>query len=318
MQLFVCKHILSRKNRDMKILLLSLLSLISLPAAANLIHLPAKDSVKVFRSSEAYEYNYPVMSGGVLFQEQSDEYYSEGYHASKSIPFSGKRRTIIYDYNSQYSLDFVLERISASLRQQGYFTEYECSGIECGEPDAMQALFDPLMNSYEGRYGYQLFSRNLRNDDVISVYAVLIDSRVRVLIELFGEPVDTRYINLRVNHSEDEYNGLTVYFSPASATLSNVSESLIKDFLDKLASKSTGKLLIKGHSDRTGDAQINKVVSAARAKNVYQLLSNEYTGATCKAQSYGATRPYFYPLSANNKVTDRRVEIVILKQDESC
>lgn len=318
MQLFVCKHTLSRKNRDMKILLISLLSLISLPVAANLIHLPTKDSVKVFRSSESFEHNYPVMSGEVLYQAQGDEYYTEGYHASKSVPFSGKRRTIIYDYDSRFSLDFILERISASLRQQGYFSEYECFAIECGESEAMQAFFDPLMRSHEGHYGYQLFSRNLRNDDVISVYAVLIDSKVRVLVDLFGESTDTRYINLSASRSEGEYQGLTVYFAPGATTLSHSSVRLIKDFLAKLGSEAGGKLLIRGHSDRAGNVQVNNIISAARAKSVNQLLADKYGDASCKAQSYGATRPYFYPLSVNHKVTDRRVEIVVLEQGDSC
>lgn len=302
----------------MRILLLSLLSLFSLPTTAGLIHLPNNESAKLFRSFETYEYNYPVMSGNVLFQAQSDEHYSEGYYASRTMSFSGKRVTRVYDYDSRFSLDFILERISSSLRQQGYFTEYECSGIECGEPEAMQAFFDPLMSSHEGHYGYQLFSRNLRNEDVISVYAVLIDSKVRVLVDLFGEPADSRYINLNASRAEGEYQGLTIYYAPGVTTLSNSSVRLIKDFLAKYATKPGSKLLVRGHSDRAGNVQLNNMVSAARAKNVHQLLSDEHKGVICKTQSYGATRPYFYPFSVNNKVTDRRVEIVILKQDESC
>lgn len=302
----------------MKILLLSFLSLISLPVAANLIHLPKNNSPDLFRSSQVYEHNYPVMSGGVLFQAQSDKYYSEGYYASKSILFSGKRRTVIYDYDSRFSLNFVLERISSSLRQQGYFSEYECLAIECGEPEAIQAFFDPLMGSHEGQYGYQLFSRNLRNDDMVSVYAVLIDSRVRVQVDLYGEPADKRYINLSASRSKSEFQGLTVYFAPGATSLSPLSVRQIKDFLAKFAGMPDGKLLVRGHSDRSGGVEVNEIVSLARAKNVHQLLNDEYGQFGCKAQNYGAARPYFYPLSVNNNVTDRRVEIVILQQDDDC
>lgn len=302
----------------MKTLFYSLWILLSFPAVAQVIHLQKTESVNLFRSSNTYEHNYAVISGNIVHQEQSDDYYTEGYHASKSILFSGKRHTLMYDYDARYSVDFILQRISASLRQQGYFSEYECLDLECGEPEAIQAFFDPLMNSYEGHYGYQVFSRNLRNDDVISVYAVLIDSQVRVLIDVFGEPADTKYINLSASRAETEFSGLTVYFTPASTKVNDSSAQLIKDFVEKFSSQPNGKLLVKGHSDRAGNEQNNKTVSTARANKVYQLLSNEHSDMACKAQSYHAAHPYFYPLSVNNKVTDRRVEIVILEKNESC
>jgi len=302
----------------MRKLLFSFLLLLPFIANANLQHLSEFESASLFRSTESHEHNYLVMAGAVLYQAEIDDIYSEGYYMSNSINFTGKRLTRIYDYDQSLSLEFILGRISSSLRQQGYSVEYECRGIDCGEAEAFPALFGKLMDSREGRYGYQLFSRNIRHDDMLSVFATLIDSRVRVTVNIFGGMADRKYIDLRPTRTIDEFQGLTVYFGASSTTLNDHSVRLIQDFADQLLEQPAKRLLVRGHTDQTGNIAINKQISSDRAEAVHKLLSKVYGGPVCEAQSFSNTRPYFHLLPAQRGMTDRRVEIVILQDQESC
>lgn len=299
-------------------LLFLFLFLLSFVANANLQHLSEFESASLFRSTESHEHNYPVMAGAVLYQAEIDDMYSEGYYMSNSINFTGKRLAKIYDYDQSLSLEFILSRISSSLRQQGYSVKYECQGIDCGKAEAFPALFGKLMDSREGRYGYQLFSRNTRHDDMLSVFATLIDSRVRVTVNIFGDTAEQKYIDLRPTRTIDEFQGLTVYFGASSTTLNDHSVRLIQDFAGQLLEQPAKRLLVRGHTDQTGNTAINKQISSARAEAVHKLLSKVYDEPACKAQSFSNTRPYFHPLPAQREMTDRRVEIVILQDEEFC
>lgn len=299
-------------------LLLCLLLWLPLTAAAKILHLPDEGLASQFHVTETYEHDFPVMAGAVLYQAESNDTHSEGYYLDKHVSFSGKRITTFFDYDSSLALEFILNRFSGSLRQQGYTMRYECMGIDCGEAEAFPALFGSLMRSNEGRYGYQLLSRNERNDDMVSIYATLIDSRVRVRVDLLGSASDWRYIDLRPSQKVGAFQGLTVPFGASSARLDERSARLIQDFAGNIANEPVNGLLVKGYADQVGDAAVNKKIAALRAEKVSQALSAVYEGPLCEAQSYGSENPYFYPMRTPAGITDRRVEVVILSGEASC
>lgn len=298
--------------------LLCLLFLLPVTATAELLHLPDNRLASLFHLTETYEHDFPVMAGTVLYQAESNDTYSEGYYLDKHLNFSGKRVTRIFDYDSSLALEFILSRFSASLRQQGYTMRYECLGVDCGEAEAFPAFFGSLMSSNGSRYGYQLLSRNARNDDMVAVYATLIDSRVRVSVDLFGSATDWKYIDLRPAQQVGAFQGLTVPFASSSARLNEYSARLIQDFAENLANEPVNGLLVRGYADRVGDASANKRISALRADRVSRALSEVYEGTICQTQSYGSANPYFHPLHTPTGITDRRVEVAILSGDASC
>lgn len=179
--------------------LLSSILLLPLACEAAITHLTDLRKPTLFHSSEHYEHNYPILAGPILYQAISNENYSEGYYPSKVIPFSGTRRTRIFDYDKHLSVDFILNRFSASLRQQGYTAVYECMMIDCGATEAFPSLFGRHMDSHDDRYGYTLFTRTANSNDMISVYAALIDSEVRVTVNLLGSSTDRKYVDLRLD-----------------------------------------------------------------------------------------------------------------------
>lgn len=299
-------------------LLLCFLLWLPMIVTAELLHLPDKGLARLFHATESYEYDFPVMAGTVLYQAESNDTHSEGYYLDRQVNFSGKRITKVFDYDSSLALEFILSRFSASLRQQGYTMRYECMGVDCGEAEAFPALFGSLMSSNESRYGYQLLSRNARNDDMVSIYATLIDSQVRVNVDLLGSAGDWKYIDLRPAQQVGAFQGLTVPFASSSARLNEQSARLIQDFAGNLANEPVNGLLVRGYADRVGDASVNKQISALRADRVSRALSEVYEGPLCQAQSYGSDSPYFHPLRTPAGLSDRRVEVVILSGDASC
>lgn len=295
------------------------LYLVAFSLQAELIHFPATERPHLFANKFTQEFEYPVVAGAVRLQAESNELYTSGYHAEESIAYSGKRISLIYDYAPHLSLEFILNRIYRSLLQQGYFLEYECYSQECGDASAIQVFTDDLMETGESRYGYKLFSRNLRNDDMISVYAVLIDSSVRVLFDIYSDFNDDLYINLSNRQAAKEFAGMTLYFKVGSSVVEDRFAQLAADFIEKvLASDPGGRFLIKGHSDQSGTEVENRLLSSQRANWVGEVFSPGNKGKICGSKSFGSSSPYFYSAVRHNFISDRRAEIVAVESAKDC
>ena len=270
---------------------------------AELVHFPVAEQPHLFAEKLTQEFEYPVVAGAVQLQAESDEFYTSGYHAEESIVFTGKRTSLMYDYAPHLSLEFILNRVYRSLLQQGYFLEYECYSQECGEASAMQVFTDDLMEAGEDRYGYKLFSRNLRNDDMISVYAVLIDSSVRVLFDIYSDSNDDFYINLNSRQAAKEFAGMTLYFKIGSSVVEDRFAQLATDFIEKiLAGDPDARFLVNGHSDRSGAEVKNRLLSSQRVNRVGHLFSLRNTDRLCGSKSFGSSAPYFYSAVRHNYI----------------
>lgn len=79
-------------------------------------------------------------------------------------------------------------------------------------------------------------------------------------------------------------------------------------------------IVVSGHTDITGDAQANQVLSLKRAEALRDwMLSTSDVSPTCFAvQGYGATRPIATNDTAEGRATNRRVEISLVPQASAC
>lgn len=102
-----------------------------------------------------------------------------------------------------------------------------------------------------------------------------------------------------------------VLFDFEKATLRPEARTIIAQAAAYLAENPDRQALIEGHTDTTGDARYNVMLSQARAQAVERaLLSRGVDAGRIQAAGYGETRPVSSNGSLEGRQRNRRVEIV--------
>jgi OOP family OmpA-OmpF porin len=111
----------------------------------------------------------------------------------------------------------------------------------------------------------------------------------------------------------------TIHFKTNSAVIEPVSFSLLNDIGDILKDfPSIKQIRIEGHTDSDGSAASNKNLSQNRADAVRQyLISYDISGERMIAEGFGEEKPKADNKTEVGKQQNRRVEIFILKVDQS-
>lgn len=127
-----------------------------------------------------------------------------------------------------------------------------------------------------------------------------------VLVSLLTACAGVSQKSTNTNSESKEGSQIVFEDTPEGAKLSVPNEILFpvsssnirpesKEFFDRLKfalDKSTGKILVKGHTDNTGKATKNKVLSLDRAKAVErELISRGVTPSRIDSQGYGSSMP---------------------------
>ncbi|WP_145501469.1 OmpA family protein [Yersinia similis] len=95
---------------------------------------------------------------------------------------------------------------------------------------------------------------------------------------------------------------------------------MLVDALMNIRAKPGWLIVVAGHTDITGDAQANHILSLKRAEALRDwMLSTSDVSPTCFAvQGYGATRPVATNDTAEGRAANRRVEISLVPQADAC
>ena len=100
-----------------------------------------------------------------------------------------------------------------------------------------------------------------------------------------------------------------VFFETASAKLSDKSKAQLDDIAKALKEHPNVKVMVRGHTDKTGDADKNRELSAKRSEAVKQaLISRGVNASNILVSGMGSDEP----ISDNNK-ENRRVDIAVVK-----
>ncbi|RZV38662.1 MAG: OmpA family protein [Chromatiales bacterium] len=109
----------------------------------------------------------------------------------------------------------------------------------------------------------------------------------------------------------DALSGSRVQFRTASADIDSTSDALLQR-LAVVAEECPGNLTIEGHTDGQGDADMNQVLSQARANAVRDALADlGVDSARMRAVGYGESRPIADNTTAEGRATNRRIAISI-------
>jgi outer membrane protein OmpA-like peptidoglycan-associated protein/Tol biopolymer transport system component len=103
-----------------------------------------------------------------------------------------------------------------------------------------------------------------------------------------------------------------VLFATDAATLLPGSEKELNELVTYLIAQPTATILIEGHTDNTGDANKNKLLSMSRAKSIAQFLINRKILAQRIATiGYGDTKPIASNDSEQGRQQNRRTTFTI-------
>jgi outer membrane protein OmpA-like peptidoglycan-associated protein len=99
----------------------------------------------------------------------------------------------------------------------------------------------------------------------------------------------------------------------------NSTKMLVNALID-IRAKPGWLIVVAGHTDITGDARANQILSQKRAEALRDwMLSTSDVSPTCFAvQGYGATRPVATNDTAEGRAANRRVEISLVPQANAC
>src|SRR5262249_19790527 len=111
-----------------------------------------------------------------------------------------------------------------------------------------------------------------------------------------------------------------VHFETDSAKISLDSTGLLEEIADTMVRNACLKQVeIQGHTDNTGTADHNKVLSDQRANAVREwMLSHNVDPGRLVAVGYGQERPISPNITPAGKERNRRVQFMIKDQDKAC
>jgi len=101
-----------------------------------------------------------------------------------------------------------------------------------------------------------------------------------------------------------------IFFETGKATLLKKSFKALADMVTLLSENETVSLAIEGHTDNTGAAKTNAILSQNRANAVLNyLVKNGIEKARLSATGFGSTKPVATNKTANGRAQNRRVVI---------
>ena len=103
-------------------------------------------------------------------------------------------------------------------------------------------------------------------------------------------------------------------FPVGSAEIRPDNFALLNKIVKAIGEFKSSKIMVSGHTDSTGTADVNKVLSDNRAKNVAKFFVEvgHIDGKRIQAKGYGQEKPVASNLTPEGRAKNRRVEILIV------
>jgi outer membrane protein OmpA-like peptidoglycan-associated protein len=106
----------------------------------------------------------------------------------------------------------------------------------------------------------------------------------------------------------------SILFDVAKFDLKSTALSAIQDLAEVIRAYPGCTVIVEGHTDNTGKADENKILSENRAKSVKEALSKQNPPQDSKLQTigYGSSKPAASNQTEDGKAQNRRVEVLIV------
>ena len=166
-----------------------------------------------------------------------------------------------------------------------------------------------LWLSQQGSY----YMDNIRNKDEDPFKTQLLDVEIRTRREDFNTAVESALTDTSAKEKIIVLQHLQ--FETNSIQLAPSSQYELTNLVDILKKYPSMSIEVSGHTDNTGDAEVNLQLSRDRANVVYQeLIKNGIHASRLKATGYGSARPVATNDTEEGRRQNRRTEFKILTQ----
>ena len=229
----------------------------------------------------------------------------------------------------------VLDPLRDQLQQMGFQTVFECDADMCGGFDFRFAIeVIPTPDMYVDIRDYRFLAARKDNQAVSLLVSrsrtagfiqfILVSppeqNALRVITE--GEPApivqprqSQEFSTQLIEQGHETLEDLN--FETGSANLSNQEYQSLLDLAEFMLENPSAVVALVGHTDATGDLDINIRVSKQRAEAVRTRLVEEFgvPQERLQAEGMGYLAPRATNLTAEGREQNRRVEVVILALD---
>ena len=118
-----------------------------------------------------------------------------------------------------------------------------------------------------------------------------------------------------IETEEFQFDFKQLQFGSNSSVLTTTSSAVLDDVAAMLVKYDTVKVEVQAHSDSTGSAAYNKMLSQKRADSVVKYLtSKNIDSSRLKAVGYGEASPIADNRTAAGRANNRRVEFILLEK----
>lgn len=309
-------------------------------------------ATEVPKRDVAGSHDHPIISrftGSVIAGYQALDYaeaifpmgrakYDKPDHFLKTAHLEGKVTRIFYVAPQGKTGIEIYRNFEAALVRGGFKVTYACagdSGVDgCGGFNFADYLVNPLLDPLHSRnlmidalkaidgdvrYLTAHLQREAGNVDISLLVSAGDRTPPGILLQIVeAKPMATGQVNV---DAQAMSKGLTqnghialygIHFSSDSATLEKDSDDTLQQMANLLREHPGLKVFIVGHTDNSGSASHNAILSEKRAQSVVDALSSRYSITKTRIIAKGLG-PYA-PVASNGdkagKARNRRVELV--------
>ncbi len=172
-----------------------------------------------------------------------------------------------------------------------------------------QEEYDEWFNAQSSYY-----VQNIRNTDLDPFKGELLDYEINARSKELLSEFEAALIE--DNPSDISINLTNVFFNTGSAELRERSKYELENISKILKEYSDVSIEISGHTDNTGDANANLILSRERANAVINYLVNKGIGSNrLRAVGYGQSQPADTNDTVEGRQANRRIEMKIISQN---
>ncbi len=262
---------------------------------------------------------YDLIIGEMLYQEESDDFFTKGFRPQKNLNIEGEVRREVYDYPETLSAVALYRQLKRSLNRQTYKELYHCEREACGDVAGWTLYWGREIAGHVSTQYYLAYAKSVAGQsEYISAYINELDGQPRLIIERVAR--SGRGMGLQINltgfnitypkiNGEKMAQPKVFYASNAIVPLGDVG-GLLNELADQINTRPGQRFAVVGHADEQASPQYNFQLSLKRANYLRQLLisQNSVDAKRIMAYGMGESQPVASNQTAEGRSQNRRVE----------
>ena len=264
----------------------------------------------VFNRSHVVGTDITLLTGPMIYQEEDDEYFTEGYRpeSSRELPGARKRREV-YDLPRVWGAAGVFSWTLARLEESGFETVYKCEERACGDVAAWKLYLSDFVAGEEQKQHYVL--ARTKNESGwstwVAAYVNEFDGQARLILDHMVPSSDAWSDNNLLTEG-------TIRFFPGSAEADKSALARLARGLEQFDPQEDGKLVIMGNTDTQGSLFMNLWLSGLRAQNVRDYLATRdgLSAENLIVKPFSSLVPRKDNGSADGRRENRRVDVLMI------